>query len=286
MARTRPNYVTLRSGMYESVQLAFDKAGIPWDECFQQDVGDSILVLAPAEVPKGAFAGALPRALADALYAHNEAHLPAERIRLRLALHAGEVTYDEYGVASTAIILASRLLDAPPLKEALRNSAGALAMIASDWFYNEVIQHHEDYEPTAYRQVTVEVKETSDVGWIRVPGHEAAVPTVRPPDEIVDTVVVPVRLRPASPRFYEVVDALEEIPCMRQEDSRFLVVDELSFAGAVGHFTRRRAHVISILRTCLDFDNGVLELVSVITNHEPSGSLPLRRLLTILTGGV
>ncbi|HEX6360900.1 effector-associated domain 2-containing protein [Actinophytocola sp.] len=287
MARTRPNYVTLRSGMYESVQQAFDLAGIPWDKCFQQDVGDSILVLAPAHVPKGAFAGALPEALADALGAHNEAHLPAERIRLRLALHAGEVTYDRYGVAGKAIILASRLLDAPPLKEALRNSAGSLAMIASDWFYTEVIQHHDDYEPNAYRQVNVDVKETSDVGWIRVPGHElpAPAPSVRPVTEPVPPVVIPVRLRPASPRFYEVVDALEDIPCMRQEDTRSLVVDELPFAGTVRHFTARRAHVISILRTCLDFDNGLLQLVSVITNHEPSGSVPLNRLLTLLTGG-
>jgi hypothetical protein len=300
MDRTRPNYVALRSGMFESVQLAFDQAGIPWDTCFQQDVGDCILLLVPADVPKGAFAGELPRALAAALCAHNEVHPPKERVKLRLALHAGEVTYDKYGgVAGKSIILASRLLDAPPLKEVLRDSPGSLAMIASDWFYTEVIQHDDDYEPDAYRRVSVAVKEFSDVGWIRTPGHElpalppplppspppSSSPSVRPDDTLVETVVVPVRLRPASPEFYEVVDALEDIPCMRREDTRLLVVDELRFAGTVRHFPSRRAHVISILRTCLDFDDGVLELVSVISNHEAGGSVPLKRLLTLLTGG-
>src|SRR3954447_20368535 len=61
--RTRPTYVALRAGMYQSLQQAFAKAGIAWDECFLQDVGDSILALAPSTVPKGAFAGVLPGAL-------------------------------------------------------------------------------------------------------------------------------------------------------------------------------------------------------------------------------
>jgi class 3 adenylate cyclase len=131
--RTRPNYVAIRNGLFESVRQAFAVSRIPWADCYRESAGDSILALAPATVAKSAFAGTLPGALVAALCMHNEAHPPDERIRLRLALHAGEVTFDAHGVAAPAIVHAARLLDARPLKDALANSPGPLAMIVSDW---------------------------------------------------------------------------------------------------------------------------------------------------------
>jgi hypothetical protein len=289
MDRTRPNYVALRAGMYKSVEQAFAEAGIPWEECYQQDVGDSILALAPPTVPKGAFAGTLPRALVAALNAHNEAHPPEERIKLRLALHAGEVTYDEWGgVAAQAIIHASRLLDAKPLKDALAGSPGTLAMIVSEWFYGEVIRHHVDHEPDAYRKVAVVVKETTTTGWIRLPDHVLPPEPPAPAPAVVANgapVLAPVLLRPATPEFFQVIEALEEIPCMRDERERSFVVDQLHFSGTVRYFPSRRAHLTSILRTCLDFENGVVELVTAISDQESNGSLPMRRLLALLFGG-
>src|SRR5262245_62970847 len=118
--------------MYASVERAFAESEIPWEPCFRQDVGDSILVLVPGSVPKGSFAGPLPVALVAALEAHNATHPAEERIQLRLALHAGEVTFDANGVAAKAVIEACRLLNAQPLKDALASSGGNLAMICSD----------------------------------------------------------------------------------------------------------------------------------------------------------
>jgi len=289
--------------MYLSVRQAFAESGIPWDDCFRQDGGDSILALVDGDVPKGAFAGDLPEALLAALCAHNESHPADERIKLRMALHAGEVTYDDHGVSATAVIEANRLLNAPPLKEALAKSAGSLAVIASEWFFADVIRHEPDYEPNAYRRVAVNVKQFSGFGWIRLPGHELpqAVPQAGPPAEVPADAPVTQReplfvprerplfvvppLRPASSEFYEFVDALEDIPCMRDEQMRAQVVDELSFSGMIKYFAARRAHVTSILRTCTDFDKGVLELVNVILNHESKDSVPMKRLLSLLTGG-
>jgi hypothetical protein len=300
MDRTRPNYVALRAGMYTSVQQAFAEARIPWADCFQQDIGDSILVLAPPTVPKGAFAGPLPRALVAALEAHNAEHPPEERIMLRLALHAGEVTFDEFGgVAAPAVIHACRLLNAQQLKDALASSPCALAMIVSDWFYTDVIRHRADYAPEEYRRFGVDVKETSGVGWIRLPGHEwppelpAPEPRAAEPPVVeraaqswhATTVLTMPVLRPASPEFYEFVDALEEIPCMQGEHTRSLVVEQLRFAGTVRYFASRRQHITSILRTAIDFDDGVMELVAVISSQETSGSRPLERLLSLLPGG-
>jgi class 3 adenylate cyclase len=103
--------------------------------------------------------------------AHNEAASRQRRIRLRAAIHAGEVHYDEYGVAGMAINMAFRLMDADTLKRTLRDSSHALALIASHWFYDEVIRHSPRCSPAAYRQVEVAVKETKATAWISLPGH-------------------------------------------------------------------------------------------------------------------
>jgi Effector-associated domain 2 len=292
MDRTRTNYVTMRAGMYAAVQQAFAESGIPWEESFRQDVGDSILALVPGEIPKGAFAGPLPEALRAALCAYNETHPPEEQVRLRLALDAGEIRFDDYGVASKSIILANRLLDAKPLKEMLSSTQATLAMIASDWFYTHVIKHADEYAWDSYRRVTVEVKETKDVGWIRVPGHElpadSTAPAMRDDAPVVlgKPITVSILPSPSSAEFFRVVAALEQIQCIKSDELRPMVVEQLRFAGTIRHFSARRAHVISILRTCFDFENGVVELIQAIANLEGDESIPLRRLVSLLIDGV
>ena len=149
------------------MQDAFGSAGISWDDCGREDRGDGVFVLVPAEVPKALLAGALPPALVTALRAHNDRHPAPERIRLRMALHAGEVHYDQHGVTAVAVNLAFRLLDARPLKEALADSPGVLAVIVSSWFFEEVVRHSEG--APGYRPAEVTVKETLTTGWICLP---------------------------------------------------------------------------------------------------------------------
>ena len=98
----------------------------------------------------------LPSALVAALRAHNETHLGPERIRLRMALHAGEVRYDDHGVTAAAVNLAFRLVDANALKEALAGSPGVLAVIVSAWFFDEVVRH--SGAAAGYRPVQVAVR--------------------------------------------------------------------------------------------------------------------------------
>src|SRR6266566_3147480 len=107
--RANPHLVAVRDGLYRVLRQAFSNASIPWASCDHEDRGDGVFVLIPPDVPKSLVAEALPRALAAALRAHNSAHTAAERIRLRLAVHAGEISYDDHGVASTAVNLTFRL---------------------------------------------------------------------------------------------------------------------------------------------------------------------------------
>lgn len=188
--RTNRHQVAVREGLYQIVAAAFQQAGISWDIGAREDRGDGIFMLLPPEVPKSLLIESLPSALVANLRAHNTVHPPQEQIRLRMALHAGEINYDKHGVTATSINLAFRLIDARPLKDALAVSPGVLAIIASSWFYEEVVRHSAT-DASSYWPVAVVVKETATTGWICLPDHRP--PTGQVADDPSGP-AVPVRL--------------------------------------------------------------------------------------------
>jgi tetratricopeptide (TPR) repeat protein len=167
--RTHPDQVAVRDGLYQALERAFTRAGIGWEQCYHEDRGDGALILIPSEVPKTLLAQGVPAELAAAAGDHNLACGQRARIRLRLAMHAGEIHHDQHGVTGTAINTTFRLLEAKPLKQALRGSPGTLAVIASRWFFEEVIRHTPACAPGSWRQVRVSVKETREDAWICLP---------------------------------------------------------------------------------------------------------------------
>jgi hypothetical protein len=179
LIRTNINQVRVRRGMYRALEHAFEVAGIPWASCGHEDRGDGVLILVPAEIPKRLFVERMPEALVEALARHNRMHPTAEQIRLRLALHAGEINYDEHGVTGSSITRAFRLLDADVLRAALAASSALLAIIGSGWFFDEVIRHSEHSHAGAYRPAEVTNKEVTTQAWIRLVKAQA-VPHRRP----------------------------------------------------------------------------------------------------------
>ncbi|MEV7099346.1 tetratricopeptide repeat protein [Amycolatopsis sp. NPDC051045] len=169
--RANHHQVAVRDTMYETLRRAFRQAGISWDTCYHEDRGDGVFVLAPPETPKSVFVDVLPTALVEGLNAHNRRATPEEHIRLRMALHAGEVRYDSHGVTAASVILTFRLADAQPLKAALANSPGVLAVMVSSWFFDEVVRHSENGSPGTYRPFLVQAKETCAIGWVSLPDH-------------------------------------------------------------------------------------------------------------------
>jgi hypothetical protein len=167
--RNNINQVRVRHGMYRAMQEAFDHAGVPWESCYREDRGDGVLLLAHADIPKALFVDHLPNALVRAVVRHNRLHPRAEKLRLRLALHAGEINYDEHGVTGSAINHTFRLLEAWATKEALANSSSAvLAIVGSAWFFEEVIRHSERSKARSYRAIDIAHKETAAKAWIRL----------------------------------------------------------------------------------------------------------------------
>ena len=179
LRRTHPHQAAVRSGLYAALRAAFARSGVSWQDCYHEDRGDGALILVPPDVPKNALAVGIPRELAAALAEHNQTHDGAARIRLRLALHAGEIHRDDYGVVGTAINVAFRLLEAAPLRQALSDSAGVLVVIASQWFFDEVIRHEPASHSARYRRVQVSVKETAGTAWICRP-DDPYPPSARP----------------------------------------------------------------------------------------------------------
>jgi hypothetical protein len=169
--RILTHQLAVRDGLYSTLREAFRVAGVPWNACHCEDRGDAVFILATPEIPKALFVETVPHALVAAVRAHNATHCREQRIRLRMALHAGEVAYDEHGVTAAAVNLTFRLVDASPVKTALAESPGVLALITSAWFYDEVVRHCPAAEPSTYRPTRVIVKETDTVGWICLPDH-------------------------------------------------------------------------------------------------------------------
>ncbi|MBW4718631.1 ATP-binding protein [Saccharothrix obliqua] len=201
--RDSSQQVTVRRGLYRALAGAFGEAGIPWAECDHEDRGDGVFVLVPERIVKARLVDALPRALVAALDKHNAEHGDGARIRLRMAVHAGEVVYDEHGVTASAVNLAFRLLDARAAKTALRESPGVLALIVSEWFFEEVVRHCADAGPSSFRRVRVEVKETAADAWLALPDHPYAADPAQlalPPADRAAGVVP--RQLPAAPRTF------------------------------------------------------------------------------------
>ena len=167
--RTNLNQLAVRDGLYKALIQAFGESGIEWGSCVSEDRGDGALILVPPEVPKAYLVTSLPGRLAAAVSRHNAGCAGPEQMRLRVALHAGEVYRDAHGVAGSAVNHAFRLAEAPALRSALAASPGVLMVIVSDWLFSEVVRHDPAAEPGSYRKVQVAVKETAAVGWIRIP---------------------------------------------------------------------------------------------------------------------
>ncbi|MGH9551559.1 MAG: hypothetical protein ACRD3W_19390, partial [Terriglobales bacterium] len=167
-ARTNTHQLAIRDTVYKVLRQSFARARIGWADCVAEDRGDGVLVLVPPTVPKSRLASSLPIQLIKMLARHNAACAPQLRIRLRVALHAGEVHPDAHGYAGTSINRAFRLVEASASRTALRHSSGVIALIVSDWFYDEVVRHHPAAEPSCFRKVHVVMKETRMTAWVRV----------------------------------------------------------------------------------------------------------------------
>ncbi|MFF7359889.1 hypothetical protein [Streptomyces sp. NPDC008125] len=138
------------------------------------DTGDGFRLVAPARLPKAALLFPLLPELCARIRAHNRHAGPETRLRVRAAVHAGEIRFDPDGTVSGAPFEAlARLLDSAPLRNAtLAGTSGTpLAAILSRHVYEETVGHgYEGLETDAFTGVDVRVKEYASRAWLWYPG--------------------------------------------------------------------------------------------------------------------
>jgi class 3 adenylate cyclase len=168
--RRMTHLLEVQEGLYKVLEAAFGEAGIDLEECRVEDRGDGALILIPPTITKNLLADQLPGRLIAGLLRYNAIHNDESKVKLRVGLHAGEVRINARGAVSPAINLAFRILEAGAAKSALAESSGVLALIASTYFFEEVIAEDVGLAPENYRQIPVSVKKTKTKAWLWLPG--------------------------------------------------------------------------------------------------------------------
>ncbi|RSM64813.1 hypothetical protein DMH04_50770 [Kibdelosporangium aridum] len=165
----------MRNAMYDLVTTAFARSDItPDDHDPFLDRGDGLFaLLRPIDrVPKTLLLQSVVPTLARLIDEHNACH-PADRLRFRAVLHAGEVHYDTRAPFGETLDIASRLLDSPVTKRALRSITAPLVLAVSEDIYQSTVRHNYDgIDPLNFTTFMTKRNSTTwDSGWLYVPTH-------------------------------------------------------------------------------------------------------------------
>jgi class 3 adenylate cyclase len=166
--RDDPAQVRARAGLDRMVRAAFRSSGLAWHRLVVKDRGDGMIVLVPATTSKAALLHPFVPRLSALLHDLNGRADSGHRVRVRVAVHAGEVVHGPYGWIGTDVNLACRLVDSPPLRqELIRRPQADLALIVSEVIHQAVIRHgHRGVNPASYRPVHIAIKEVAAPAWL------------------------------------------------------------------------------------------------------------------------
>ncbi|UUU23041.1 hypothetical protein [Streptomyces sp. DSM 40750] len=174
--RGDPALLRIREALSTALRESFERSGIDWEKCLRHDLGDGMQVTTPARLRKTRLIHPLIHELTARLRAHNSLAAPRAQVRVRIALHAGEVHIGSGGQAvGRPLEVLARLLNASPARTALRQAPDAVAaLLISPHFYDETVCHgHPGIDPAAFREVTFTEKEYTASAWLHLPEHQA-----------------------------------------------------------------------------------------------------------------
>jgi hypothetical protein len=270
----------LRKTLYGLLRKCFDVSGAPFDTCYWEDRGDGAIVVVPSEIDTAVLVSPLVDWLRSELRQYNEVSSEVAQIRLRVSLHVGEVHTDDVGLIGTAVNHVNRLLEAPRFKDALSASPAFLGLIVSEEVHGTVIRTGAGLpDPGDYAPVRVQVKETETIAWMRIFGDGPAEPPLSQELESAKADVTrqawaahlkgtaqeePPPFEPFD--LIEIAERLLAVPLMGTSEGRQQVVSYLrrEVAVRIPRSSQANLDAHSIVRTCLDFPDGLEELLAVI----------------------
>lgn len=154
----------MRRRLYEILARVLREPDPPWESF---DTGDGVCAFLPVRTDI-----LLPLTLLTRLRAEFDGPHRHGGLRLRIALHRGDLVREEGRWLGRDLTVLMRLADSPALRSALRSSLDApFAVMMSDDMYR-----HAYHAPTemraAFRAVHVTTEEQVLKGWVWVAGHE------------------------------------------------------------------------------------------------------------------
>ncbi|WP_327312723.1 hypothetical protein [Streptomyces sp. NBC_01235] len=173
--RTDPMQHWLREQLYAIVKKALEQAGIGSDDVEATcDRGDGCFLLLRPFVSKLDVTTRFLDALQTGLRGHAQRGNEETALRVRVALHAGEVSQDRRGWVGEALNTGCRLVDLDALRTTLAaaSRSGLALAVSPDW-HAAVVRHDYPELPTSgFREVPFVAKEITSHAWLRVPGYD------------------------------------------------------------------------------------------------------------------
>ncbi|MET9848734.1 hypothetical protein [Streptomyces ossamyceticus] len=185
----------LRRILYDVVDATLTAADVDETARLRADRGDSVMELIDTRVSVPVLVKTLLTETPALLHNKNRLLASSARMRLRIVLSSGYVAVDELdGWVGTDLNHAVRLLDAAPLRDALKQSEAGSVLCVSDGVYQGVVRHGPlGVRPDEFHRVTVDTKEGPTVAWLH--GGPAAGTAAAPAAEAPPAAATP----PASP---------------------------------------------------------------------------------------
>jgi hypothetical protein len=263
-ARTDQQRMIAHQGMYRVLEAAAAEAEVPLARCRLRDSGDGALIILPPDIPKINLVDRLPPRIAAGLRRHNGDHSAGAALRLRVALHAGEVRENSHGFVGEAVNFTFRILDAPKTKQALTTSGADFVLVLSDWFYRSVVLNDPAAEPAQFEEIDIAVKETRTTAWTRLFGLQAGHQPV--------TAEVTAHAVEAQPHplplddLRQIVDVLVHTPGFTTREGRDLVLEHIDsdVTSMIARHSATRTDITSIVLSCSHYPGALAALIEAI----------------------
>ncbi|GAA3195206.1 hypothetical protein ACFO1B_03035 [Dactylosporangium siamense] len=164
----------IQHDLIDLLDQAGARAGLDRRRWIRQPAGDAELALIPYAEAPARVVGDFCLELAAALWRYNRVRDPITRMRLRLALDDGPADVARNGFAGQAVVGASRLVGAAPLRHALALTGTAdLAVMLSDGVHRDWVRSGRSaVRPGWCRRVAVVEKEYAADAWLWLPGAD------------------------------------------------------------------------------------------------------------------
>jgi class 3 adenylate cyclase len=180
--RTDPTRLRLRHQLYKLVRQTLIAAGINPEHAPRVDLGDGVIVLFEPDLSAVQLVDVVIPHLGASLAEVNRQGPGDERLRLRIALHRGDVLIDAHGFVGSALVEACRLSNAAALREQLAATSADMALIVSDQVWRQLPGPHTDPRgPSRYHPVAFTTHDVTTRAWVHVPEHRTRAGAIATP---------------------------------------------------------------------------------------------------------